>query len=61
MPINWNAYEREENDIDEREAAGDLTREEAQAERRALNADVRAAREEDIANAIDRVNDEYGW
>jgi hypothetical protein len=60
MPVNWGAFDREENDIDEREAAGLITRDEANRERRELQRDMRACYEEEQENARRRVDEDFG-
>ena len=49
------AWEREEDDIDQREAEGVITRKEADQERRELRRDFRGAAEEAAENAYREV------
>ena len=60
MPMNWNAVDKEEQDIDEREAAGFITREEARKERRELQRDIQGAYEEERERAIRNVDEDFG-
>lgn len=58
--MNWGQLEREEDALGEALADGRISQAEYNAEMRELQRDVRAAYEQDRADAIARVRDEYG-
>jgi len=61
MSINWNAVEREEDDLVDRLNAGEITQEEFNAEMREIRYSVQAAYEEERARALEQVEWEWGY
>ena len=54
-----NQFDREEEDIEQRESDGLITREEANAELRELRRDYAAARDEAVERAADRERENW--